>query len=175
MSDNLIEALAKLAELAEKYPDKMKAALESEAGGILLDELRKKELADKCQEFSVDGFYAHYELFSGIAPPKHVKRWVKKVFDAHDAGRGFVLKAFRGSWKTTSLGVHFMCYFIAHHPLLTNMIVWANDDSAEKVGKAVAAIIEQARYKSGLVCQRLLHRGYVDGLRGMEEKESQRR
>jgi len=142
VSDSLIEVLAQLQDLAEKYPERAKAAFESESGKIVLSELRKAQLAQDCQAFTPEGFDAHYELFSGIEPPPHVKRWIRKAFKAHEAGRGFALKAFRGSWKTTSLGVHFMSYFIAHHPLLTNMVVWANDDSAEKVGKAVAALIE---------------------------------
>lgn len=142
MDNKLIELLGELAQLAEQNPERAKEVFKSEAAGVVLGELRKVELAEKCQEFSPEGFDAHYELFSGIAPPRHVKRWIRKAFAAHEAGRGFVLRAFRGSWKTTSLGVHFMTYFIAHFPLLTNMIVWANDDSAEKVAKAVATTIE---------------------------------
>jgi hypothetical protein len=126
---------ARLDELA----DKLKG---SEQAIKYIDDLHRIGLAQKAKEFSPAGFLAHYELISGIAPPRHVKRWTGKVFRAHDNGKGFVLRAFRGSWKTTTWGVLFVSYVIAHSPILTNVVVSANDDSAEKITKAVAATIE---------------------------------
>jgi len=144
MTENIAELLAGLAEYAERDPERVRRVFEAmpEQAGIILSEMRKLELAALCQEFSVNGFFSHYELFTGIEPPKHIKRWTKKIFTAHENGRGFVLNGFRGCWKTTTWGVQFMTYFIAHFPLLTNVVVSANDDSAEKICKSVAAIIE---------------------------------
>jgi len=108
----------------------------------VVDDAYKTSLASQAQKFTVDGFLAHYELLADIAPPRHIQRQAGKIFKAHENGRGFVLKAFRGSWKTTTWGVIFVSFVIAHAPLLTNVIVSANDDSAEKISKAIAAIIK---------------------------------
>lgn len=126
---------ARLDELANKLRGS------KEAVAFLEDQI-KNGLAGVAQAFSPDGFLAHYELLTGVKPPRQVKRWTRKVFKAHDNGKGFVLRAFRGSWKTTTWGVLFVSFIIAHFPILTNVVVSANDDSAEKITKAVAAIIE---------------------------------
>jgi hypothetical protein len=107
-----------------------------------IDDVGRQALAQLAQEFSPNGFLAHYELITGTHPPERVKRWTRKIFKAHDDGKGFVLRAYRGSWKTVTLGVVFVSYVISHFPELTNVVVSANDDSAEKITKAVSAIIE---------------------------------
>jgi hypothetical protein len=107
-----------------------------------VNEHYKLALASQAQKFDEAGFLAHYELMTGTEPPKQVIRWTGKIFKAHAEGKGFVLRAFRGSWKTTTLGVLFISFIIAHFPILTNVIVSANDDSAEKISKAVAAIVK---------------------------------
>ncbi len=149
MTNNFIESLSELiaaAKTEEEYnallqglAEKIKA---SEASQEFFNEQFKLVLIPKAQVFGVDGFLAHYELMTGVQPPRQVVRWIKKIFKAHANGKGFVLRAFRGSWKTTTLGVLFLSYIIAHFPVLTNVIVSANDDSAEKISKAVAAIIK---------------------------------
>jgi len=107
-----------------------------------IEDAGRTALAQVAQKFTPEGFLAHYELMTDVYPPRHVKRWTKKIFKAHDNGRGFVLRAFRGSWKTTTWGVLFISFLISHFPILTNVVVSANDDSAEKITKAVAATIE---------------------------------
>jgi hypothetical protein len=114
----------------------------SQAAIDFIDDQAKTVLAQRAKEFSPDGFLAHYELITGTPAPKRVKRWIHKTFLAHDEGNGFVLRAYRGSWKTVTFGVAFMSYVISHFPVLTNVVVSANDDSAEKITKAVSAIIE---------------------------------
>ncbi len=107
-----------------------------------VDEQYRNVLAQRAQAFTVDGFLAHYELITAVSPPRRIIRQAKKIFTAHENGKGFVLRAFRGSWKTTTWGVLFISFVVAHSPILTNVIVSANDDSAEKISKAIAAIIE---------------------------------
>jgi hypothetical protein len=107
-----------------------------------IEDAGRQALASTAQEFSPKGFLAHYELITGTAPPKRVKRWTNKVFQAHDDGLGFVLRAYRGSWKTVTWGVVFVSFMISHFPEYTNVIISANDDSAEKITKAVSAIVE---------------------------------
>ena len=107
-----------------------------------LNEQIKNALLTKAQAFTEGGFLAHYELMTGVNPPRHIVRWTRKVFKAHANGKGFVLRAFRGSWKTTTWGVLFITFMIAHFPILTHVVVSANDDSAEKITQAVAAIIK---------------------------------
>lgn len=144
MSNNFIQSLSELI-AAAKTPEEYDTLLRKLAETLPLefvDEQYKLALASKAQPFTEEGFLAHYELISGVEPPKHVKRWTKKVFKAHADGKGFVLRAFRGSWKTTTWGVLFISFLIAHFPILTNVIVSANDDSAEKISKAVAAIVK---------------------------------
>jgi hypothetical protein len=126
---------ARLDELADKLRG-------SEQAIKYIDDLHRIGLAQKAKEFSPAGFLAHYELMTGTPPPPRVKRWARKIFKAHDEGNGFVLRAYRGSWKTVTLGVVFVSYVISHFPILTNVVVSANDDSAEKITRAVAAIIE---------------------------------
>ncbi len=114
----------------------------SEQAVAYIEDVYRTALAQKAQEFSPDGFLAHYELITGTKPPRRVVRWTGKVFKAHDDGKGFVLRAYRGSWKTVTWGVAFVSFVISHFPVLTNVVVSANDDSAEKITKAVAAVIE---------------------------------
>jgi hypothetical protein len=126
---------ARLDELA----DKLKG---SEQAIKYIDDLHRIGLAQKARKDSPEGYAAFYELIHGFPPPLHIMREIEVIYKAHNQGIGSVIFAWRGSWKSVSISVTFLAYRIGLEPHKTNMVVSANDDSAEKVTKAVAAIIE---------------------------------
>lgn len=107
-----------------------------------LDEDTKNRLAIKAKTDSPEGYAAFYELIHSFPPPPHIMREIELIYKAHADGVGSVIFAWRGSWKSVSISVTFIAYRMGLEPTKTNMVVAANDDSAEKVTKAVAAIIE---------------------------------
>lgn len=133
-----------LKNLMETDPDKLRALLlaNPELMDSLIDINHRNELADRARADSVDGYKAFYELLHGFPPPEHIIREIECIYKAHGEGVGAVVFAWRGSWKSVSISVTFLAYRIGLEPHKTNMVVSANDDSAEKVTKAIAAIIE---------------------------------
>lgn len=90
-----------------------------------------------------DGFSAFYWLVHGNPLPGHAGRWVEHLYRSkEDKWEGSVLWCWRGSWKSTTIGVTFTAFRMGKKPELTNMVVMANDDSADKVTGAIAQIIE---------------------------------
>ena len=138
------ELYAELNDIVINYPEAVDALLKErpDAFDFVMDEGKKEALAEACHEMSVEGVCAWYELKYGFAPPEHVVREYRHIFRNHEKGIGSVIFAWRGSWKTVSIGVTFIEWFVGNNPLLTNLLVGANDDSAEKVTKTVAATIE---------------------------------
>ena len=136
--------LNSLHELMLNNPDKFRELLLKNPA--LLDTLvqvnEKNALIEKAREDSPNGYRAFYTLLHGFAPPEHVEREIATIFHAHSEGIGSVIFAWRGSWKSVSISVTFIAWRIGIEPHKTNMVVSANDDSAEKVTKAIAAIIE---------------------------------
>lgn len=133
-----------LRELIHTDPDKLRALL-LESPDLLnsLVEIDKKNtLIQKAREDSPEGYAAFYTLLHDFSPPDHVQREIDGIFADHSEGIGSVIFAWRGSWKSVSISVTFIAWRIGLEPHKTNMVVSANDDSAEKVTKAIAAIIE---------------------------------
>jgi len=122
------------AELIKKLAETLPTSFVSEA--------RKDVLAQRAHEDSPEGYAAFYELIHGFPPPRHVKQEVGMVHKSHSEGVGTVVFAARGFWKSVSLSVTFTAWRVGLEPNKTNVIVSANDDSAEKVTKAIAALIE---------------------------------
>ena len=133
-----------LRELIHTDPDKLRALLLDSPD--LLNSLvqidKKNTLIEKAREDSPEGYRAFYTLLHDFPPPEHVEREIATIFHAHSEGVGSVIFAWRGSWKSVSISVTFIAWRIGLEPHKTNMVVSANDDSAEKVTKAIAAIIE---------------------------------
>lgn len=95
------------------------------------------------QDEGVEGFGAFYELVHGRRMPGHVRRWIEFIFDSYrEEWEGTVIWSWRGSWKSTTISVTFLAYWIGQHPELTNLVVGANDDSAEKITGAIAVLID---------------------------------
>lgn len=88
------------------------------------------------------GFAAFYELIHGNQAPADALRWIETIYRAHDEGVGALIWAWRGSWKSTTISVTFLAFRIGHEPEKTNLVISANDDTADKITAAIAAIIE---------------------------------
>lgn len=99
-------------------------------------------LSTLAQVDSPEGYSAFYEGIFGTPIPKHARLWVEKIYEAREAGRGFALKAFRGSTKTTTATIGFPAFQIGHHPERANMIIQVSDDKADKATKSISGIIE---------------------------------
>lgn len=121
---------ALLDELAQKIPEGF------------LEEQHKFVLATKAREDKPDGFFAFYELIHGIHMPDHLRLETQDAFKAHAKGVPYTLIGWRGSWKTVTFGVTFQAWRIGLEPRKTNVTISANDDSAEKITKSVAMMIE---------------------------------
>ena len=144
MTQNLMKDIMGIYEVAKTDPQKAQVLIQQnkQLFELLVSVDRKNKLAEKARQDSVDGYCAFYELLHGFVPPEHVIREISVIYKAHEEGIGSVVFAWRGSWKSVSISVTFLAYRIGLEPSKTNMVVSANDDSAEKVTKAIAAIIE---------------------------------
>ena len=68
-----------------------------------------------------DGFECFYKLVHGNNLPGHGRKWIEELYEAHAAGRGFELFSWRGSWKSTTLGVTFTAFRTGKDPHLTSV------------------------------------------------------
>ena len=147
MSNNIQDFLRVFQEVIstarnDEERDALLKKLAKEIPPDVVDDAIRLGLAQRAREFNVGGYTAWYELKYGFKPPKHVVREIEQIFSDHEAGRGSVIFASRGSWKTVSISVTLIEWMIGNRPTLTHLVVGANDDSAEKVTKAIAATIE---------------------------------
>ena len=129
----------------EHTPEERNAIIEKLAKTLpraFVSEQIKNVLAQRAHEDSPDGYKAFYELLHGFPPPEHIMQEIHAIYKAHAEGIGCLVFAWRGSWKSVSISVTFIAHRIGLEPNKTNVVVCANDDSAEKITKAVAAIIE---------------------------------
>ena len=140
----LNDILTELAQLAEQHPEAVAKAFSQapEDARFVLDSARQMELARLCHADTPEGYEAFYEGVHGIKPPRHIMRQVRKLFQAHAEGKGFTTIGWRGSWKSVSLSVTFQLWRIGLEPKKTNLTICANDDSAEKITKAIAAAVQ---------------------------------
>jgi len=105
-----------------------------------LEESLKIELARN--EDSPDGFSAYYEIVVGEKIPRHCREWIERIYEAHRAGRGIVIKAFRGSRKTTVVTVLYTAWRIGREPEKTNIIIQVGNPIAKDTTKKIADIIQ---------------------------------
>ena len=140
----LNDILTELAQLAEQHPEAVALAFSQapEDARFVLDSARQMELARLCHADTPEGYEALYEGLHNIKPPKHIMKQVRMACKAHAEGKGFTTVGWRGSWKSVSLSVTFQLWRIGLEPKKTNLTICANDDSAEKITKAIAAAIQ---------------------------------
>jgi len=103
---------------------------------------REAVLVDTARKFTPEGFLAYYKGKHDYDANWMQEQWVRQWFAAHEAGRGYAINAFRGSGKSTSMDVDFVEWFIGLFPYKTNLIVSANDSSADKITKSITDTIE---------------------------------
>ena len=139
-----IELYQQLAELKAKYPELFEEVAREHPDWfqVIVDEQKELEILSRVRTDSPEGYCAFYEGLHGIKPPWQVVQWVNEIYTAHEQGLGYTLNGYRGSWKSVSISVDFMAWRIGNEPRKTNLIISANDDSADKITKAVSQIIE---------------------------------
>lgn len=109
-----------------------------------LSGVEKEALAEEARESDTpEAYFAYYKLTTATDLPEHSRHEIYEIYKAHEEGTGTLIFGFRGSWKTTAISEHFTSFRIGKEPHKTNIIVGANDDSAEKVTRAIATIIEK--------------------------------
>lgn len=142
--DDLFKELSNISarEQAGEISHEEALSLVSKLPKDVLKQATNLALVPQAKKDTPEGFFAFYEILHGFAPPDHVKSEISEIFLAHEEGRGYSLNGWRGSWKSVSLSVTFQAWRIGLEPHKTNVTICANDDSAEKITKAIAAIIE---------------------------------
>ena len=90
------------------------------------------------------GFRLFYALLYGRQLPNHARVWIKKVYEARAKGKGTVIRAFRGSTKTTTLTNAFAAYRILQEPDKASLLIQVGDDIAKDNSNEVAKIIESS-------------------------------
>jgi len=89
------------------------------------------------------GFALFYELMQGEPIPDHALAWVEKIYEARRLGfKGVMIKAFRGSTKTTTLTQLYVAYQTGLHPALTSLVLQVKDESAKNNVSLVSRMIE---------------------------------
>jgi len=100
-----------------------------------------KILVAQSRTYNLDGYKAFYKLMHGFYPPAHIEAEVKAILDSADLDKGVEILASRGSWKTTSIALTFVPWFIGHHPDTASLIIQANDASANATALAVSETV----------------------------------
>jgi len=109
-----------------------------------LEALEQKGLVDWAQNDTPDGFAAFYELVFGVEIPEHAYReWIIPLYESRKRKKGRVIKAFRGSTKTTTLTIGFTAFRIGHEPHKSNLLIQVGDDIAQDNSAAIARIIAE--------------------------------
>ncbi len=88
------------------------------------------------------GFDAYYELIHGNRLPKHSYKEIEQIDEAHEAGKGSLIWAWRCSWKSSVISVTYQSFKIGKEPDKSWLTVGSNDNSAEQVTAAIERIIE---------------------------------
>lgn len=107
-----------------------------------LDDGERDTLAGIAREEDTPyGFAAFYQLVHGNKLPDHCREWVEHMYASKRKDKGVLIFSWRGSWKTVTLSVTFTAFRIGKDPERANLIIQANDDSANKTTKQIADII----------------------------------
>jgi hypothetical protein len=117
---NFIQSLSDLiaaAKTEEEY-NALLAKLVQTLPASFIDDQYKNVLAQRVREGdSPESFTAFFELMNDMVLPPHLARQCAKIYKAHEGGKGFVLRASRGFWKTTTWGGGFQSYRVGKEPL----------------------------------------------------------
>lgn len=94
------------------------------------------------QQDTPEGFAAFYELLYLRPLPDHVMKWMVKIYEAHAEEMPTLVKAFRGSTKSTNFAT-FLSFRIGQEPEKTNLIIGSSDEKISEVTETAADIIMQ--------------------------------
>ncbi len=109
----------------------------------ILDGTERRILVEMAKHDCPEGFEGFYELVFGVKLPKHALReWIKPMYEAKKKRKGMVVKAFRGSTKTTTVTIGFTAFRIGHEPHKANLLIQVGDDIAQDNTASIARIIE---------------------------------
>jgi predicted phage terminase large subunit-like protein len=108
-----------------------------------IDAAERDALAELARtEDNPESFAAFYKLVHGKPPPpRAMKEWIEPVYRAHAQKKGTVVKAFRGSTKTTTVTITFAAYRIGKEPHRANLLIQVGDDIAADNTAQIADII----------------------------------
>jgi len=87
-------------------------------------------------------FAAFYTLVHNNPCPLHAVEWVRLLFDAKEQDKGVVIKAFRGSTKSTTFNT-FAAWMTGENPAGCSLIVRGTDVAAKESAEQIADIISQ--------------------------------
>jgi len=94
-------------------------------------------------KFTYAGFELFYWGLFGRALPRHAKAWMQEFFAEYAKGkRRFLVKAFRGSTKSTEFAITLPLYYMAEYPEHALLIVQKSDDAASRTSSDIANIIK---------------------------------
>jgi hypothetical protein len=94
-------------------------------------------------KFSYEGFKLFYWGLFGRPLPRHADRWMSEFFTAYEKGqRRFLVKAFRGSTKSTEFAITLPLYYMAEFPEHGTLIVQKSDDAATRTSSDIANVIK---------------------------------
>ncbi len=87
------------------------------------------------------GFATFYRMLFRRDLPLHAFAWVRRLYAAREQGKGFVIEAFRGSSKTTSISVAFLAFRIGLFPQDSFLVLQATVAAARATCVQVADLI----------------------------------
>lgn len=89
----------------------------------------------------VKRFVGFYTLVHNQLPPTHTLKWIKMMYDAQEKDMGVVIKAFRGSTKSTTFNT-FAAWITGERPEGSTLIIRGTDQAAKESAEQIADIIE---------------------------------
>ena len=102
------------------------------------------ELAELGRTPTIKGFAAFYALVQQkTLPPYATKDWLPHMVKAWKSKTPYLLEAFRGSTKTTTLAT-FAAWMLGHDPAGSGLIIRSNEIKAAEMAEMAADIIENS-------------------------------
>lgn len=89
-----------------------------------------------------EGFATFYRMLFRRDIPLHAYSWVCRLYEARAEGKGFVIEAFRGSSKTSTITIAFLAFRIGLNPHDSFLVLQATAAAARVTCRQVADLIE---------------------------------
>lgn len=139
--EGFLSALARLGEALASLPDLL-AEVDLRLYPRLRANLRRWSLQFVARAGDTpDAFAAFYELVFGLPLPPHARAWVDFTYAAREREKGVLIKAFRGSTKTTTLTIAFVAWRMGLEPHKANLLIQVGDDIAADNTAQIADIV----------------------------------